>query len=68
MLICFWFAGSEPFETLLVSVQIVPLQFVEVVVTVVSATALDDVRRQPISRVHKGTSLSFSRPDRKACE
>jgi hypothetical protein len=44
MLICFWFVGSEPFETVLVSVQIVPLQFVEVVVTVVSATALHDVK------------------------
>jgi hypothetical protein len=44
MLICFWFAGSEPFETVLVSVQTLPLQFVEVVVTVVSATALHDVR------------------------
>jgi hypothetical protein len=45
MLICFWFAGSEPLETVLVSVQIEPLQFVEVVVTVVSAaTAFHDVR------------------------
>jgi hypothetical protein len=44
MLICFWFACSEPFETVFVSVQTVPLQFVEVVVTVVSATALHDVR------------------------
>jgi hypothetical protein len=44
MLICFSFAGGEPLETVLVSVQTVPLQFVEVVVTVVSATALHDVR------------------------
>jgi hypothetical protein len=44
MLICFWFACSEPLETVLVSVQTVPLQFIEVVVMVVSATALHDVR------------------------
>jgi hypothetical protein len=44
MLICFS-VGCEPFETVLVSVQVEPLQFVEVVVTVVSAaTALHDVR------------------------
>jgi hypothetical protein len=44
MLICFWFADSEPVETVLVSVHTGPLQFVEVVVTVVSAAALHDVR------------------------
>jgi hypothetical protein len=43
MLICFS-VGGAPFETVLVSVQTEPLQFVEVVVTVVSATALHDVR------------------------
>jgi hypothetical protein len=44
MLICFSL-GCEPLETVFVSVQVEPLQFIEVVVTVVSAaTALHDVR------------------------